>query len=168
MLHLLPAHLFSITDLFGIFDTLQEMDFVIRIMLFSYLLFWLYTTFIPARADLLFGLSAIAAGYLVFAHGVTITILVLFFILFVVLGSQLQMLLQFGIMPLLGYQYHGDRFKSNAEINAEYAKMGSGQPGQQGQQGQYNAQELGSQYYSQEEQEQSQMNWSGSRMRGLR
>ncbi len=117
---------------FDIFETLSELDFVIRVMLFSYLLFWLYTTFIPSRAEVLFGLTGIAAGYLVFAHGISVTVLVLFFIFFVMLGSQLQMLLQFGIMPLLGYQYHGDRFVHTDEINA--------------QQNQQNAQALAHQY----------------------
>lgn len=138
MLHLVPTHLLSITDLFGIFDTLQEMDFVIRIMLFSYLLFWLYTTFTPARAELLFGLSSIAAGYLVFAHGFTVTVLVMFFILFVVLGAQLQMLIQFGFLPLLGYHGHieSGRYISDRELMEREA---------QGRQ-QQNAQLLAQQY----------------------
>ncbi len=94
----------------GVLETLGELDFVIRVMVFSYLLFWMYMTFMPAKAELLFGISGIAVGYLVFAHGVSLTLLVLFFLFFVVLGSQIQMILMFGVLPLLGYQYAGDRF----------------------------------------------------------
>ncbi|MFH1056332.1 MAG: hypothetical protein V1717_00850 [Candidatus Micrarchaeota archaeon] len=101
--------------IFEIFETLSELDFVIRVMVFSYMLFWLYTTFMPAQAEILFGISGIVAGYLVFAHGISLTILVLFFIFFILLGSQIQMILMFGLLPLLGYQYAGDRFvKSDA------------------------------------------------------
>ncbi|HIH20366.1 TPA: hypothetical protein HA244_03805 [Candidatus Micrarchaeota archaeon] len=112
--------LFSFLD---IFETLAELDFVVRVLVFSYILFWLYMTFMTARADILFGVTAILAGYLVFAHGVTITILALFFLFFVVLGSQLQMIIQFGVLPLMGYQYGGDRFvKVEAGGGAENAE----------------------------------------------
>ena len=117
---------------FEILETLGELDFVIRVMVFSYILFWLYTTFMPARAEVLFGLTAIAAGYLIFAHGVTITVLVLFFILFVVSGMMLQQILMFGLLPLMGYQYAGDRFIKADDVH--------GNPG--------NAQALVNQYYS--------------------
>jgi hypothetical protein len=123
----------------GVLETLGEMDFVIRIMVFSYLLFWLYMTFMPAKAEILFGISAIAAGYLVFAHGISITILALFFLFFVVLGSQIQMILMFGVLPLLGYQYAGDRF---VKTDAGHGEAPS-------------AEALTDQYYNQEQQMQS-------------
>jgi len=124
---------------FDVFETLSELDFVVRVMVFCYILFWLYQTFIPARADLIFGLLSIVSGYLVFMHGVSITILVLLFMVFIVLGSQFQMLIQFGILPLFGYYFHGDRFRHVSEDQQ--------QP--QPQQGEHNAQDLANSYYSQ-------------------
>lgn len=99
-----------LADFLGVFQTLGELDFVVRVMVFAYLLFWLYMTFMPARAEILFGLAAIVSGYLIFAHGISLTLLVLFFIFFIMLGSQIQMILMFGLLPLFGYQYAGDRF----------------------------------------------------------
>ncbi|HLD62332.1 MAG TPA: hypothetical protein VI875_00530 [Candidatus Norongarragalinales archaeon] len=135
---LLPHFVLFGGGIFDVFETLSELDFVVRVMVFSYLLFWLYTTFTPARAELLFGMSSIVAGYLVFAHGVTITILIMLFILFVILGAQLQMLIQFGFLPLMGYHGHieDNRYVSDREIKAREA---------QGQQ-QQNAQVLAQQY----------------------
>lgn len=114
----------------GVFETLNELGFVVQVIVFSYLLFWLYLTF--REAQLLFGVTAIIAGYMIFIHGLSVTVLAILFLLFVVLGSHLQMLIQFGIMPLLGFQHMGDRFgrmhqpdqERLAEINA---KMASGQ-----------------------------------------
>ncbi|MEM4255041.1 MAG: hypothetical protein QXR53_01795 [Candidatus Norongarragalinales archaeon] len=117
---------------FEIFETLGELDFVIRVMVFSYILFWLYTTFMPARADLLFGIGGIIAGYLIFAHGVSITLIVAFFVLFIVGGMMIQQVLMFGLLPLLGYQYVGDRFMKANELH--------GSPS--------NAEALAKQYYS--------------------
>ncbi len=122
--------------IFEIFETLSELDFVVRVMVFCYILFWLYQTFIPSRADLIFGLLSIVSGYLVFMHGVSITILVMFFMIFIVLGGQFQMLVQFGILPLMGYYFHGDRFRHVSED-------------QQQQQGEQNAQQLAHSYYAQ-------------------
>jgi len=135
---LLPHFVLFGGGIFDVFETLSELDFVVRVMVFSYLLFWLYTTFTPARAELLFGMSSIVAGYLVFAHGVTITILIMLFILFVILGAQLQMLIQFGFLPLMGYHGHieNNRYVSDREIKARES---------QGQQ-QQNAQVLAQQY----------------------
>lgn len=135
---LLPHFVLFGGGIFDVFETLSELDFVVRVMVFSYLLFWLYTTFTPARAELLFGMSSIVAGYLVFAHGVTITILIMLFILFVILGAQLQMLIQFGFLPLMGYHGHieNNRYVSDLEIKARES---------QGQQ-QQNAQVLAQQY----------------------
>jgi len=104
--------LISLLSVFGIVQTLNELDFVMRVIVFSYLLFWLYITF--RDVQVLFGLSSILVGYLVFAHGVSITLLAAFFLVFVVMGTHLQMFIQFGLMPVLGFQHAGDRF---AKIN---------------------------------------------------
>lgn len=115
-LKLLPIFL---GDIFGIFETLQEMDFVVRVLVFSYLIYQMYLTFMPYKAELLFGLTAIVSGYFVFAHGLSTAIIVLLFVLFVVMGMYIQQLIQFGLLPLLGYHYNfGDKFTSAKEAEA--------------------------------------------------
>jgi len=91
-----------------IFSTLSELDFVVRVLVFSYMLFWLYMTF--RDAQLLFGIATIVVGYLIFVHGISVTLVVALWLIFFLLGSQLQMLMLFGVLPLLGYQQMGGRY----------------------------------------------------------
>lgn len=97
-------------------ETLNELDFVMRVIVFSYLLFWLYITF--RDVQVLFGLASLITGYFIFAHGLSITLLTIFFMAFVVMGSHLQMFIQFGLMPSLGFQHAGDRFSKMHEGEA--------------------------------------------------
>jgi len=110
---MLTALLF-ITD---ILETARELYFVVQVMTFAYMLFWLYMTF--RDAQLLFGVGAIAAGYIIFLHGLSFTLLAIFFLAFVVMGSQIQMLMWFGLMPLFGYQQAGDRFVNVKEAEEQ-------------------------------------------------
>ena len=91
-----------------ILQTASELYFVVQVMTFAYMLFWLYMTF--RDAQILFGIGTIAVGYVIFIHGLSIMLLAAFFMLFIIMGSQIQMLMWFGIMPLFGYQQAGDRF----------------------------------------------------------
>ena len=94
---------------------MNELYFVLQVITFSYLLFWIYLTF--REAQLLMGLATIAAAYVIFVHGLSVTLLAAFFLIFVVMGTHLQMFIQFGVMPLLGYQHAGDKFaKAGGEM----------------------------------------------------
>ncbi|VVB67047.1 Uncharacterised protein [Candidatus Norongarragalina meridionalis] len=139
-----------------VFSTLGELDFVVRVMVFSYMLFWLYMTF--KDAQLLFGIATIVVGYLIFVHGVSVTIVVVLWLIFFLLGSQLQMLMLFGVLPLLGYQQAGGKYVKESELMGGgggaaqelEAKVKSGQASQQEQQA---LQEM----YAQEQMQQQQM-----------
>lgn len=89
----------------GLLETASELNFVIRVMVFAYLLFWCYITF--QEYQLLFGISGLVTGYFVFLHGISITLLVIFMVFFIFYGMQIQQLVQFGVMPLLGYHHQG-------------------------------------------------------------
>ncbi len=96
---------------------MNELYFVLQVITFSYVLFWIYLTF--REAQLLLGLATIAAAYVIFVHGLSVTLLAAFFLLFVVMGSHLQMFIQFGVMPLLGYQHGGNKFVKEGEAQAQ-------------------------------------------------
>ena len=100
-----------------IFSTLSELDFVVRVLVFSYMLFWLYMTF--RDAQLLFGIATIVVGYLIFVHGISVTLVVALWLIFFLLGSQLQMLCWFALFPLLGYQQAGGRLHKESEMAAQ-------------------------------------------------
>ncbi|MGB9577349.1 MAG: hypothetical protein ACP5O3_01700 [Candidatus Micrarchaeia archaeon] len=84
--------------LFGEF--VFDLWFVVKVIVFSYLLFQLYLMF--RDTQLIFGLASLVAAYFIFVHGVSTVVLVAVFFLFVVFGSQLQMLVMFGLEPILG------------------------------------------------------------------
>ncbi|MFQ5405867.1 MAG: hypothetical protein ACE5DI_01780 [Candidatus Micrarchaeia archaeon] len=78
---------------------LEDFDFVIRIVVFSYLLYWLYMTF--NELPVLFGISALVAGFFMLFYSFPTIFLVILFFLIVVMGSMLQQLLLFGVYPLM-------------------------------------------------------------------
>ncbi|MBI5035776.1 hypothetical protein HZC09_00380 [Candidatus Micrarchaeota archaeon] len=98
-----------------IFETLAELGFVIQLLVFTYTLFWLYLTF--RDMQLLFGVSAAVSGYMIFVHGVSMTLLISFFVFMVLFGMQIQQLAWFGLFPLLGYHIMGDRLSHVSEID---------------------------------------------------
>ncbi|MFH0973677.1 MAG: hypothetical protein V1817_02735 [Candidatus Micrarchaeota archaeon] len=87
----------------GVFSTLNELGFVVRIIIFSYLCYWLYITFRDVQT--IFGVSIIITAYIIFIHSLSITLLTIIFFVFVVFGNMLQMILMFGVLPLLGYSW---------------------------------------------------------------
>jgi hypothetical protein len=87
----------------GVFSTLNELGFVVRVIIFSYLVYWLYITFRDVQT--IFGLAVIVTAYLIFIHSVSITLLTVIFFVFVVFGNMLQMILMFGVLPLFGYSW---------------------------------------------------------------
>ncbi len=82
-----------------IMDAIVELDFAVKVFVFAYLLFWLYTTF--GDQQILFGLGASVAFFFLFFYGLpTIAVVVLFFAVFM-FGSIFQQLIMFGIIPAL-------------------------------------------------------------------
>ncbi len=95
------------------FETLAEIGFVVQVLVFTYMLFWLYMTF--RDLPLLFGLTSTVAGFLVFIHGISMTVLVAGFVFLFLFGMQIQQVLWFGLFPLLGMHPMGDRLVSTEE-----------------------------------------------------
>ena len=86
---------------FEVFQFFTDIGFVIQIMALAYIIFWLYLTF--RESQVLFGISAIIASYFMLTVALPTVLVVIVFILFVVMGNQMQMLLMFGIEPVLGF-----------------------------------------------------------------
>lgn len=82
----------------GLFDTAGDIAFVIKLMSLVYITFWLYQTF--AESQILFGLSAIGAGYFMLFHS-TVFVAIAFMVLLMVMGNWLQTGIQFGLAPFL-------------------------------------------------------------------
>ena len=85
----------GISDIFSFFS---DIGFVIKIMALAYIIFWLYLTF--RDSQMLFGLGAIIASYFMLTSAIPLIFIVIIFIVFVVMGNQLQMLLMFGVFPV--------------------------------------------------------------------
>ena len=113
---LLAPTLFFISD---IIQTLNELGFIVRVIVFSYLVYWFYITFRDAQT--IFGLSIVVTAYLLFVHSLSVTTLLILFFVFVVFGSQLQMILLFGLLPILGYTFTGSQYAKleQSEANQE-------------------------------------------------
>ena len=87
-----------VLGIFDIFTFFSDIGFVIKIMALAYIIFWLYLTF--RDSQMLFGLGAIIASYFMLTSAIPLIFIVVIFIVFVVMGNQLQMLLMFGVFPV--------------------------------------------------------------------
>ncbi|MFH1200049.1 MAG: hypothetical protein V1708_03205 [Candidatus Micrarchaeota archaeon] len=83
----------------SIFTFFDDFSFIIQILTFTYILFQLYITF--RDSQILFGLASIVAAYFTVLNPLPTTVLVVFFAAFIMMGTHLQMLIQFGVYPLL-------------------------------------------------------------------
>src|SRR3989344_3299400 len=93
--------LFALLPLLDIFQTIGDLDLVIKIMAMSYMILRLYAQL--RESMLLFGLGTMLAGYFLFINPLPTIIIVIIFVAFVSLGMHLQMLFQFGLFPLLRF-----------------------------------------------------------------
>ncbi len=116
-----------------IFETLNELGFVVQLLVFTYALFWLYLTF--RDLPLLFGVSSVAVGFLIFIHGVSVTVLVAAFVFLVMFGMQLQQMLWFGLFPLLGLHVAGDHLMTSEEMDQPRMQAKLAMLGQRAEQG---------------------------------
>lgn len=114
-------------------ETLSELGFVVQLLVFTYCLFWLYMTF--RDLPLLFGTASVAVGFLIFIHGVSVTVLVAAFVFLVLFGMQIQQVLWFGLFPLLGYHVMGDRLGRSYESDPHAMEMRRYELGQKMEQG---------------------------------
>lgn len=85
----------------NIFQTFADISFVVKLLVFVYLLYWLFITF--RENQIMLGLFTIAGAYFLFFHSVSLVVFVLLFLAFVVMGMHLQMLIDFGLVPILGW-----------------------------------------------------------------
>lgn len=85
----------------GVFDTFADVAFVIKILVFCYLLYWLFIVF--REQQMLLGIATIIAAYFMFFHQISIVVLVLFFFVFIIMSGHFQFLIDMGIMPILGF-----------------------------------------------------------------
>ncbi len=118
---------------FEIFETLNELGFVIQLLVFTYCLFWMYMTF--RDMPLLFGTASVAVGFLIFIHGVSVTVLVAAFVFLVMFGMQIQQVLWFGLFPLLGFHVMGDRLGRSYESDPHAMEVRRYELGQKIEQG---------------------------------
>lgn len=95
---LLPALPFL--QLAEIGQMLADFGFIIQVLVFSYVLFWLYMTF--RDVPLLFGITTVIAAYFMFIQPIPVLFMVIIFFAFFMFGNQLQMLVLFGLEPILG------------------------------------------------------------------
>jgi len=79
---------------------LADFGFIIQVMVFSYVLFWLFMTF--RDVPLLFGITTVIAAYFMFVQPIPVFFMVVIFFAFFMFGNQLQMLVLFGLEPILG------------------------------------------------------------------
>ncbi len=105
----------SVMSLLSIFTTLTDLAFVIKILVFSYLLYWLFIVF--REQQVLLGIVTLIAAYFMFFHAVSITILVLLFFVFIVMSGHFQFIIDMGILPILamfGFHESGEEAKLGA------------------------------------------------------
>ena len=81
------------------FDFFSDMVFVIMVMSMSYILFMLYMAFRDNQT--IFAIASVIAITMLVINPTLITLFLIFFFFIIFFGQQLQMLLQFGVYPLL-------------------------------------------------------------------
>lgn len=81
------------------FEFFGELSFVIKLMVFVYMLYWLHMTI--GDSTILFGISGVIAAYFILFMGIPTIVLVIIWVFFFVLGGQLQQAIWFGLGPLL-------------------------------------------------------------------
>ncbi len=112
--------------LLNIFDTFNELGFVVKIMVFAYLLYWLFIVF--REQQVLLGLVAIIAAYFMFFHSISLTLLVLVFFVFVVMSGHFQFLIDFGLIPILSmFGFHEAHGSEELKMQEVQKKMMEGQ-----------------------------------------
>lgn len=105
----------------GIFDLFTDLAFVIKILTFSYLLYWLFIVF--REQQMLLGIATIIAAYFMFFHQISIVLLVLFFFVFIIMSGHFQFLIDMGIMPILGFMGFHETTGMHGQGGLDQVKM---------------------------------------------
>ncbi len=104
-----------------------DMEFVVRVFVFSYMVYWLYVNL--RDAQILFGLGTVVAAFFIYVQPVATTILVVIFVIFITMGYHLQFLIQFGLYPLLrifGVEMEHPEMAEQQKIHAIEQKLRQG------------------------------------------
>ncbi len=91
---------FTLLALLSVFSTIADLGFVVKILVFSYILYWLFVVF--REQQVILGLVAVIAAYFMLFHAISITVLVLLFFVFIVMSGHFQFIIDMGILPILG------------------------------------------------------------------
>ncbi len=121
------APLFLASGFFDIIDTMNDLSFVIRILVFSYFLFWLFITF--RELPVIFGISVIGVAYLIFIAALPMIVLAIAFMVFLTpFGAQMQQMIQFGLMPALKREpFSGMKMPDQLEMQSVQEKIARGE-----------------------------------------
>ena len=121
------APLFIASGFFDIIDTMNDLSFVIRILVFSYFLFWLFITF--RELPIIFGISVIGVAYLIFIAALPMIILAIAFMVFLTpFGAQMQQMIQFGLLPAMKREpFSGMKMPDQLEMQRVQEKMMRGE-----------------------------------------
>ncbi|MEK6953754.1 MAG: hypothetical protein AABX01_02010 [Candidatus Micrarchaeota archaeon] len=122
------AILSILLPLLDIFQTIEDLGFVIKVMTFAYMLLWLYAQL--RESMLLFGIGSMLAGYFLFLNPLPTVLIVIIFVIFVSLGMHLQMLFQFGLFPILrffGIEVEHPEMKEQQDMQNIQQKLGKGE-----------------------------------------
>ncbi len=114
-----------ILALLGILGTLADLSFVIKILVFSYVLYWLFIVF--REQQIMLGLVAVIAAYFMFFHAVSLTILVLLFFVFIVMSGHFQFIIDMGVLPILGMFGFHEGQGGEAKMNEIQKKLMEGE-----------------------------------------
>lgn len=109
--------LLAVASLLDIADTVGDLAFVIRIMSFTYIVYWLFVTLNEQMA--LFGLATILAGYFLLFHSPLIVVIALI-VLLVLFGGQLQMNIQFGLLSPVQQMEEAKAMEERAESQRHF------------------------------------------------
>ncbi len=67
------ALLFQAAGFLDVMDTLNDLSFVVKIIVFSYFLYWLFVTF--RELPIVFGLSVVGLAYLMFVAAIPMLVI---------------------------------------------------------------------------------------------
>ncbi len=109
--------LLAAASLLDIADTVGDLAFVIRIMSFTYIVYWLFVTLNEQMA--LFGLATILTGYFLLFHSPLVVVIALI-VLLVLFGGQLQMNIQFGLLSPMEQLEHAKSMDAQVEAQRHF------------------------------------------------
>ena len=106
-----------------LFDFFADMTLVAMVLSMSYVLFLLYMSF--RDQPVIFSVAAFVAFVVLLAQPIPLVLVLIFVFFIIMFGSQLQMLLQFGLFPLTSmFGIHLPGSQGHAELEAQQQLQG--------------------------------------------